>query len=225
MSFLANVAVVALTAGRTGAKKIGNGLPGAYLLPPSPPAPIPVAQVVTTLPPSAGGVPSIPSRNGTPLSMLGDIGRAIAPAVGGWLGSYFPGVGSAGGTAIGGDVARISAQRSIGSPIGNTAGVMNTMASLPSILGAGAGMVVGAVSLGARTVARSAITYCRRHPAWCAQIGGTSAIAAMISGGQLPPIKRRRARGISASQFRAFRRVHQVLSGFCAPRMRIRRGK
>lgn len=154
------------------------------------------------------------------MSMLGDIGRAIAPALGGILGAQFPSVGSAVGQQLGSQLSALSlAQRTSAAPGG---GMMQTMASLPRIIGAGAGMVVGAVGLGARTVMRSATTYCRRHPAWCAQIGGTAAIAAMIQGGQLPTIKRRRARGISATEFRGFRRVHNVLKDFCAPRMRVR---
>lgn len=168
---------------------------------------------------------SAPVLQEVTMSMLGDIGRAIAPAIGGWLGGYTP-IGGTAGAALGTEVARLSAQRSnVMMPGVGPIGPQPTMASLPRIVGGAAGMVAGAAVLGARTVARSAITYCRRHPAWCAQIGGTAAIAAMISDGTLPPIKRRRARGITASQFRGFRRVHSVLSGFCAPRMRIRRGR
>lgn len=161
--------------------------------------------------------------------MLGDIGRAIAPALGGIVGGYFPGVGAAAGTALGTQVARISAANAMPPMSPVTGGVQP--AAFPALgavagavgrtLGIGAGMVV----LGARTVYRSASIYCRRHPAWCAQIGGTAAIASMIQGGTLPPIKRRRARGISPSEFRGFRKVHKVLSGFCAPRMRVRRAK
>lgn len=162
------------------------------------------------------------------MSMLGDIGRAIAPALGGIIGAQFPTIGSAAGTQIGTAVQQLSLAQRTSSSVAPGTGTMPVMASLPriaGILGGAAGTVVGAVTLGARTVMRSATTYCRRHPAWCAQIGGTAAIAAMIQGGQLPPIKRRRARGISPSEFRGFRRVHKVLSGFCAPRMRVRRAK
>lgn len=161
------------------------------------------------------------------MSILGDVARAALPALGGLVGAQFPSVGSVAGQALGSELQRISlAQRSnVMMPGVGPVGPQPTMGSLPRILGGAAGIAVGAVTLGARTVARSAITYCRRHPAWCAQIGGTAAIAAMISDGTLPPIKRRRARGITAAQFKGFRRVHNVLSGFCAPRMRIRRGR
>lgn len=96
--------------------------------------------------------------------------------------------------------------------------------ALTTLPGAGAVIAGGAaVVRGARTVYRSAATYCRRNPAWCAQIGGTAAIAGMIQSGQLPPIRRRRGRGISSRDLRAYRRVHNLLAGFCAPKARIRK--
>lgn len=88
------------------------------------------------------------------------------------------------------------------------------------------GAVIGAGRVaiaGVGRAARGAMELCRRHPAWCAQIGGTAAVAALIESGQLPAPRRRRARGITGREFRAFKRVHKVLSTFCAPRMRIRR--
>lgn len=154
------------------------------------------------------------------MSMWGDIARAVAPAVG----QYF---GGSAGADLGSQIARISAGMST-VPAPGTGGVMPAMAMLPSLggtVGAVAGTVVGAAVLGARTIYRSASIYCRRHPAWCAQIGGTAAIAGMIQQGTLPPIKRRRARGISPGEFKGFRKVHKVLSGFCAPRMRVRKGR
>lgn len=71
----------------------------------------------------------------------------------------------------------------------------------------------------------SASSYCRRNPSWCTQVGGVGAVAQMVAGGQLPTIRRGRGRGISAREFRGFRKVHRVLSAFCAPRMRIRSRK
>jgi hypothetical protein len=187
----------------TGISRFGKRLAGPAVPPPA----------VITAPPAPAKV-----NGGAPMSMLGDIGRAIAPAVT----SYF-GLGSELGTQI----ARISASQGVIAQPG-TGGVTPVMASLPRIagaLGGIAGTAVGAVTLGARTIYRSASIYCRRHPAWCAQIGGTAAIASMIQGGTLPPIRRRRARGISSSEFKGFRKVHKVLSGFCAPRMRVRKAR
>jgi hypothetical protein len=91
------------------------------------------------------------------------------------------------------------------------------------------GAIVGGGALairGARSVAASAMSYCRRHPGWCASIGGLGAVQALVQGGQLPPIRRRRGRGITPREFRAFGRVHRVLSKFCAGPARGRvRGK
>lgn len=92
--------------------------------------------------------------------------------------------------------------------------------ALPAIVGGGA-----VVARGARAVVSSAASYCRRHPGWCASIGGLGAVQAMIQSGQLPPVRRSRGRGISSREFRSFRRVHSVLSKFCAPKMSIRRKK
>lgn len=76
---------------------------------------------------------------------------------------------------------------------------------------------------GMRRVNSSAASYCRRNPSWCSQVGGVGAVANMVASGQLPTVRRGRGRGISGREFRAFRRVHKVLSTFCAPRMKIRR--
>ncbi len=78
-------------------------------------------------------------------------------------------------------------------------------------VGRGAGMVVGAGLRGARAIYNSAATYCRRHPQWCLASGGIGAVAGMIQSGQLPPVKRRRRRGISASDLSKFRRVASFL--------------
>jgi len=61
-------------------------------------------------------------------------------------------------------------------------------------------------ALTGRGVMASAMTYCRRHPAWCATIGLTG-VAELVRGGSLPPVKRRRRKGISASDLSKFRRV------------------
>lgn len=89
-------------------------------------------------------------------------------------------------------------------------------------LGYGAGRALG----GARTIVRSAMSYCRRHPGWCSSIGGLAAVEALVSGGQLPPIRHRRARGISGRELSSFRRVSKTLNKWCktpAPTQRARR--
>jgi len=100
---------------------------------------------------------------------------------------------------------------------------MLTMGALPPLgraLG-GAAALGGAVVAGGRAIASSAMTYCRRHPAWCAQIGGTAVIAGMIEQGQLPTIRRRRGRGITPKDLRSFRRVANLVRGFCPTVRRI----
>jgi len=101
------------------------------------------------------------------------------------------------------------------------------LAALPTIA-RGAGLAVGAGVRGARAVARSASIYCRRHPAWCASVGGLAAVAGMVETGQLPPVRRRRTRGISGTDLNRFRRVASFLrawgpmcaSGAARPRRR-----
>ena len=98
------------------------------------------------------------------------------------------------------------------------------MSGLPAVLGRtlptvgralpGVGAAVGAgatVARGVGAVARGAATWCRKNPSWCAQIGGLAAVEALIRNGQLPLPKRRRARGISASELKAFRRVASIV--------------
>lgn len=171
--------------------------------------------------------PPIPKA--APVSLLTDIFRTGGGGtIGGAFGSLFPSIGVATGSAIGGAIGRTFMSPRSGSSVGMVqpaAGVIPAMGALPGLarLGGLAGTAVAAGVIGVRTVARSAAMYCRRHPAWCSQIGGVAAIAAMIGDGTLPPIKRRRARGITASEFKGFRKVHRTLSGFCAPKMRIRR--
>jgi hypothetical protein len=100
--------------------------------------------------------------------------------------------------------------------------------SLAPTIGRGLGIAAGAGLAGARRIASSAVTYCRRHPTWCATIGGTAAVEGLIRGGQLPPIKRRRRKGISASDLSKFRRVAGFLHKWgpmCQGARRPRRSK
>lgn len=170
----------------------------------------------------AATIPTQPA-GGAPMSLLGDIGRAVLPGVGAVIGAQFPSFGSAAGQAIGSSLAQISAAHRMAPAAGPQTVAFPALGAIAGTVGRAAGIAVGAVSLGVRAVSRSAAAYCRRNPAWCAQIGGVAAVAALVQNGQLPPMRRRRARGITASEFRGFRRVHATLSGFCAPRMRIRR--
>jgi len=67
-------------------------------------------------------------------------------------------------------------------------------------------------SMGLRTAMRAAATYCKRQPMWCSSLpGGLGSVAQMVMNGQLPAIKRRRRRGISATDLAKFRRVATFL--------------
>jgi len=97
------------------------------------------------------------------------------------------------------------------------AGVGRALPAIGRALGPGLGGIVGVGARGVGTIARSAMTYCKRHPAWCASIGGVAAVEALVGNGSLPPIKRSRGRGISASDLRKFKRVARVIHRYCAP--------
>lgn len=156
-------------------------------------------------------VPTGPS--GGNMSLLGDLVRVAAPIAGAMLGGPVGAVVGGLGASIGGRSATPGS------------GAVASMAALPSIGATGAvvGTTVRAGIAGARAVLASARYYCAKYPGWCISIGGLGAVQGMVQNGQLPVHRRRRARGISASEFRGFRKVHKVLSGFCAPKMRIRR--
>jgi hypothetical protein len=168
------------------------------------------------------------------VSIFKSILGVAAPIVGGIFGGP---VGAALGGAIGG---ALTAPKSVAQPAmlqgggmgsiyGNSGGMMQTMGALPRIgaglasLGGGAYAVGRAAGVAVGRVYSSAARYCRTNPGWCQSIGGIAAVEALINSGQLPVHKRRRGRGITSREFRGFRRVHKVLSGFCAPKMRIRR--
>lgn len=73
-----------------------------------------------------------------------------------------------------------------------------------------------AAGYAAGRVAGAAAAWCRRNPAWCSTVG-IAGIEAMLRSGQLPMTKRRRARGITGVELRAFRRVVRFTSKYCAP--------
>lgn len=84
-------------------------------------------------------------------------------------------------------------------------------------LGAAGGAAVRIGVAGAKRVYSSAASYCRKHPGWCQTIGGIAAVEALIQSGQLPPVKSRRGRGITATEFKHFKRVARITSKYCAP--------
>lgn len=156
------------------------------------------------------------------MSLLRSLVGIAAPIAGAVLGGP---AGFAIGSAIGGAV-----QRPTPSPVSvmpaASMQALPTLGALPQIgRAAGAGvMALGGVAVaGARSAMRGAITLCRRHPQWCSTIGGTAAVAAMIESGQLPAPRRRRGRGLSSRDLRSYRRVHNLLAGFCTPKARIRK--
>lgn len=87
---------------------------------------------------------------------------------------------------------------------------------LPAI-GRVGGTAVRAGVAGAKRVYSSAAAYCRKHPGWCQTIGGIAAVEALVGNGQLPVIKARRGRGITATELKNFKRVARFTSKYCAP--------
>jgi len=88
--------------------------------------------------------------------------------------------------------------------------------SLPAI-GRVGGAVVRAGAAGAKRIYQSAASYCRKHPGWCQTIGGIAAVEALVQNGQLPVMKSRRGRGITATELKHFKRVARFTSKYCAP--------
>jgi hypothetical protein len=162
------------------------------------------------------------------MSLFKSILGVAAPIIGGVLGGP---AGAAIGGAIGGAInkPKVTPLQPMAFPVGipdygpqpvSMPGVTRTaLPALGPLAAAAGGMVVR----GAGAAARGAVAWCRRNPAWCSSIGGTAAVAGMIESGQLPMPRRRRGRGISGRDLRAYRRVHNLLAGFCAPKARIRK--
>lgn len=156
------------------------------------------------------------------MSLFRSILSAAAPIVGGIFGGP---VGAAVGGAVGGALAPRTPTPSYFPTTASIpgAGIMQTMGALPAITGGVVGTTVRAGIAGGRLILSSARYYCARYPGWCLSIGGLGVVEGLVREGKLPVHRRRRGRGISSRDFRGFRRVHNVLSGFCAPRMKIRR--
>jgi hypothetical protein len=147
-----------------------------------------------------------------------------APIVGGIVGGP---VGMALGGALGAAVQKTPAQISTqAAQVSSLTASMApaSMGALPQVFGRTLPMIGaagGAIVAGARTVARSANVYCRRHPAWCASIGGLPGVVGLLESGQLPPIRRRRGRGLTPKDLRSFRRVANTIKVFCPTVRRV----
>lgn len=103
-----------------------------------------------------------------------------------------------------------------------TGGAMSLMGRLtPYGVGTAVGVAASVGLRSARAIASSAIAYCKRHPGWCASIGGLAAVEAMVSNNQLPVIKRRRGRGLTPKDLRSFRRVASLIKGYCPTVRRV----
>lgn len=86
---------------------------------------------------------------------------------------------------------------------------------LPGGALAGGAMIPG--GHGMRTIISSANSYARKYPQWAMSVGGTAGIAQMIASGQLPAMRRRRGKGITARDLRSFKRVARLVSHFSRP--------
>lgn len=137
-------------------------------------------------------------------SVIPGIGTGIAVA--GGLYQAYQGAKSA--TSLPGDFGSMGALPPMGSST-----TMGMAGLSPATVGRGAAYVVK----GARAIPRAAVALCRKYPTWCSTIGGTVAVEALFNSGQLPVPKRRRGRGISAHELKAFKRVARFTHKYCAP--------
>lgn len=164
------------------------------------------------------------------MSLFKSIGKVlgkVAKPVGTLAGAA---LGGPAGAALGGQIGSAFSTSRPG--MGFVAGGAGMSSLPPLIRGATTLGTVGAVGgyavRGARAIAASASYYCRKYPAWCSTIGGLAAVEAMVGNGQLPPIKRRRRKGITPRDLSSFRRVASLIKSYgptarkvpssCAPR-------
>lgn len=148
--------------------------------------------------------------------------KSVAAPILTTVGTVFGGpVGGAIGGAVGGAIAakQVAKTSAIsGAAVMPGAGVMSAgMFPSLSLTGTGVRAAGGMVVAGAKRVYSAAAGYCRKHPQWCSTIGGIAAVEAMIGRGELPIPKRRRGKGISATELKNFRRVAKFTSQYCAP--------
>lgn len=158
------------------------------------------------------------------LGKIADIGRsilkspvakAVAPILGGPIGTLLT-VGSTAYSAYQG-IKSVGAAPSMPSLPGIGTMGMTSLGAAGRSLPALAGGAVRYGVAGAKRVYSAAAGYCRKHPQWCSTIGGIAAVEALINSGQLPIPKRRRGKGISATELKNFRRVARFTSQYCAP--------
>jgi len=146
------------------------------------------------------------------------IGTAIGGPMGGALGSVLAGGASRGAVPAPSFINHTTLPSAMpGGSFQQTAGILPALPALGRALAPG--LVGGAVRVAssARRIAAGAASLCRRNPQWCATIGGMAAVEALMRSGQLPVPKRRRGRGITATELRNFRRVARFTSKYCAP--------
>lgn len=165
------------------------------------------------------------------MSLLSKLVQKVAP-IAATFGKLVPGVGTAVSLAGTAATAYYAARNQPSAPPSPTAmpgtgyisppssfmnmqraGMTGFTSLVPAAARAGGAMVVR----GAKAAYRSAASYCRKHPGWCQTIGGIAAVEAMVSSGQLPVIKSRRGRGITATELKNFKRVARFTSKYCAP--------
>lgn len=162
------------------------------------------------------------------LKSIGSIVKKAAPVIGSVAGMAY---GGPAGAAVGGRIgSAFSATAGAGRSKLVAGGVSAGMGALPPIVRAGtiAAAAGGYIARGARAIGYSAVSYCRKYPGWCSTIGGTAAVEALIRNGSLPPIKRRRRRGLTPRDLASFRRVASLIKSYgptarrvpssCAPR-------
>ena len=147
------------------------------------------------------------------------IGAMVGGPIGGVLGSALAGGGSAAAPRVSIPTSTIGFNDSYGAFPGTPA--MGRV--LPALPGAGRALGNALAPGGAYAAGRAAgrltgqaMSWCKRNPAWCSSIG-LAGIEAALASGQLPKLKRRRTRGISGAELRAFRRVVRFTSKYCAP--------
>lgn len=156
------------------------------------------------------------------MSIFSKIGKAVkkiipaaAPILGGMIGG--PAGAILGGLATGKSPMMPAAASAI---LPAAAAGARVLPGLGRALTGGAvgGMVVAGgrvVARSAKSIYNSAASYCRRHPQWCATVGGIAAVEALVSNGQLPVIKRRRRKGITARELGSFTRVARIFKKYC----------
>lgn len=173
------------------------------------------------------------------ISSIVNVGKGLLSTAKQYAAPILSKVGAVFGGPVGGVVGGVvgSAISSRGATSGNGGAIQTQALRAPTVMpGAGLQMGMGFPSLaltgtagtalrvgggmvvaGAKRVYSAAAGYCRRHPQWCSTIGGIAAVEAMIGRGELPVPKRRRGKGISATELKNFRRVAKFTSQYCAP--------